>query len=51
MKTIPICMRALASLESGEDVVNSSVEKLNQTLHYIGKGLQRQTPVRAPFPC
>lgn len=42
MKTIPICMRALASFESGEDVLNSSGEKWNQTLHYVGKSLGKQ---------
>lgn len=32
MKTIPICMRALASFESGEDVINSSGEKMKPNI-------------------
>lgn len=32
MKTIPICMKALASFESGEDVMNSSGEKMKPNI-------------------
>lgn len=32
MKTIPICMRALANFESREDVINSSGEKMKSNI-------------------
>ena len=33
VKTVPICMSALASFESGEDVMNSSGGVGNETKH------------------